>query len=262
MDAILQIVRDYGAAFAALLSIIALIVVILINRRVSKTLIQILRLKDESRVEKSKVIVEAFNIINKLEQTDVLDYKDLADELDRVYNRLYSVVADARLVQAYDRVVTTFIVGNKASLVEFEILARKELGLNPVNNKSKQNYLLMIGDEQKRIEARRVLEEQKRLEEMELANQKEQEKLRRQQEKELKKQEKEELKRKKALEKKQAKEAVEEVAPQEEMTQEVETAPESMEEVPVEKPVEESLEAVEEPVEEEKPKRKTKKQAE
>ena len=136
MDAILLIIKDYGAAFAAVLSIVALVVVIIINSKVQKTLRQIIKLKDDTRNEKSKVVVEAFNVINKLEQTNFLDYKLVAVELDAVYNRMFSVISDAKLIQAYDRVVKTFIVGSRANLTEFESLARKELGLNIVNNKT------------------------------------------------------------------------------------------------------------------------------
>ena len=170
MDAILLIIKDYGPA--ALLSIIAVIVVFVVNSKVQRTLRQIIKLKDDTRNEKSKVIVEAFNIINKLEQTNFLDYKLVAVELDVVYNRLYSTVADAKLIQAYDNVIKTFIIGNKASLSEFEVLARKELGLSVVNNKTKQNYLLMINDSESKERARIELEEQRQRELQEIEQQK------------------------------------------------------------------------------------------
>jgi hypothetical protein len=218
MATILQYVKDYGPAVAALLSLIALIVVFVVNSRVSSTLRKIIKLKDDTRNEKSKVIVEAFRVIAKLEQTEQADYKNLADELEEVYGRLYSNIADPKLIQAYHRVVTIFILGNKPSLTEFEALSRKELGLPAVNSKNKQNYLLMINNEEERQKANKELEEQKRQEELELQQQKEYQKAQKQKEKELKKLEKQQLKKKK--EKPNAKSQVKEKPQQEETQQE------------------------------------------
>lgn len=195
MANILQYIKDYGPAAAALLSIIALVVVFVVNSKVSNSLRKIIRLKDDTRNEKSKVIVEAFRVISKLQQTSFADYKNLAEELEEVYGRMYSTISDPKLIQAYHRVVTIFILGNKPSLVEFEALARKELGLLVFNSKNKQNYLLMMNNEEERIRANQQLEEQKRQEELEL-----------QQQKQYLKEQKEKLKQEKRLEKEKSKE--------------------------------------------------------
>ncbi|PKK95931.1 MAG: hypothetical protein CVV59_01080, partial [Tenericutes bacterium HGW-Tenericutes-4] len=192
---------DYGPAAAALLSIVALVVVFVVNSKVANTLKKIIRLKDDTRNEKSKVIVEAFRVISKLQQTSLLDYKNIADELEEVYGRMYSTISDPKLIAAYHRVVTIFILGNKPSLLEFEALSRKELGLPIVNSKNKQNYLLMMNNEEERIKANQQLEEQKRQDELELQQQKQYLKEQKEKEKALKRLEKEEQKTLKQKEK-------------------------------------------------------------
>jgi flagellar biosynthesis GTPase FlhF len=202
----LQLVKDYGAAFSAVLSIIALVIVVIMKGKVKQTLYKILRLKDDNRIEKNKVIVEAFNIITKLEQTNFDEYKLLANDLDTVYNKMYSVISDAKLIQAYDRVITIFITGGKPNLTELQVLARKELGLNPVINKNKENYLLLIENKARKEKLRQELEEQKRLEEIELEKQKENLKQQKEKEKLIKQREKEEKRQRAKLEKQKAKE--------------------------------------------------------
>jgi len=201
MTNILQLMSEYGPAAAALTGFVALIVVLIVNSKVKKTLNRILRLKDDTKVDKSKILVEALNTINKLEQSTLEDFENLADELDHVYNKMYSVIVDAKLIQAYDRVVKTFISGTKASLVEFETLARKELGLGAVNNKTKQNYLSVVKDQkQYEINKQKQLQQQK-IEHQEQEKQKQIEKENKELEKQQRQQEKKQIKQQKQLEK-------------------------------------------------------------
>ena len=167
MDAILQIIRDYGAIFSAVVVLASLVVVIIINKKVKRTLFGIRAMKDDTRTQKSKVIVEAFNTIDRMEEIEPSEYKSMADELDRIYNMMFSVVADSKLINAYDKVVKSFILNNKANFSEFEVLARKELGLSPVNNKSKENYLLMIRAEEAKEKNTIEIQKQRQAEEIE-----------------------------------------------------------------------------------------------
>ncbi|MGD9901315.1 MAG: hypothetical protein AB7S44_02125 [Spirochaetales bacterium] len=237
MDVILQYVRDYGAAFAGVLAIVSIVVVFIVGSRVKKTLIKIVSLKDDTRTEKAEVMVEAFNLLNRLESSRAIDYKTFAPELDAVYNKLYAVMADIKLIQAYDKIVSGFIIGKRVAFTEFEILVRRELGLKMVGNRTKQNYLLMIEEEERKERENIAYLKQKEKEAEEYARQKKEEAEKLQ----IKKQE-EEQKRQSLKEEKQKKKEADRL--KKEQVKEEKLAAQSEKEVPVATAKEEPAEKV------------------
>lgn len=199
MESILLILETYGWAIAAGFSLFIFITILVINKKVKTTLRQVVALKDEARLNKADVLEESFNVISSFEKAKLDDYINLAEEADAVYNKMFSVISDSKLIQEYDKVIRSFILSNVKSveLSVYEGLARKEMGLNPVTNKTKQNYALLIKEEEQKYknlkEQERQKEDeqkQKELEREEKLRLQEEEKAKRLAEKEAKKQEK------------------------------------------------------------------------
>lgn len=199
MESILLILETYGWAIAAGFSLLIFIVMLVVNKKVKTALRRIIALKDEARLNKADVLEEAFNVISKMEKMDKQNYISIAEEADAVYNKMYSVISDAKVIQEYDKVIRSFILVDVKSVdvTAFEALCRKEMGLNPVTNKNKQNYALLIRQEEEKYSNQMQVEKQKEEEKQEKLRLQEEEKAKRLAEKETKRQEK--LKAKEAI---------------------------------------------------------------
>ena len=204
MATILQYIRDYGAAAAVLFSIITLIILFVVNSKVGRAMRKLVKLKDDTRAEKSEALIEAFALIKRLEIISKEDYKDYAEDMEAIYSKLYMYITDSKIITAYNRIMNTFIMGSVPSTTEFENLIRKELSLPILKNKTKQNYYFLITREEEKEKFRLQKEEEKKMQEQQILQQKEERQKEREQLKELKRLEKEKLEQQKLEEKQRA----------------------------------------------------------